>query len=465
MSHFIQDNQIVIKTVDNWFLLLIKGGDNNCYSMDNKRVTSWHLHASFQNEEQYQAYITQVIMSDISGGSWQFNSLKNKSFTGFTQYEYTVYNRFDKALKTALLLTDWKISDVTAKNIYSFEQDILSLMRSYNLPMKNESGIEASSLKFMWSYKDDITKEECGLNFLQKEKQIQLDEENKDYKSFCSKYHDKNVNTLINDIEFCSKFVEFNLTCKDSISLLKSVSNNSIGSVDYACFNILIFRNKKTLFNLLNTYYIDSLLETYPTLFQTINCIKTFHSDIKDIINEQKQKDKDYYSKKFEENYMKIVNADYTSLIAIKKTEQEKLLSNAKSEFIDTWNDLIDTCFYKQTNTRLTDRVNKLRKHLDTNTFTLEDIKTECNNNFIKVIDKHEHQYKKNQVVIKKVFKDLINEYYVLFDENSIDTLCDYFGYKKPLLETEITKEVVVKQIEESNVVSKIQPTLFDFAA
>ena len=133
MSHFIQDNQSVVITADGRILLFIKGGDNNCYSHDNKRVTSWHLNNTFSNEDEYNDFVTEIMMSDISGGSWQFNSLKNKTFNGYTQYENTIYSRFDKALKNAIITTDWKISDVNTDNIYDFENALIKLFRSRNI--------------------------------------------------------------------------------------------------------------------------------------------------------------------------------------------------------------------------------------------------------------------------------------------------------------------------------------------
>ena len=61
MSHIIQDNQVVLKTIDNKYLLFIKGGDSNVYSYDNKRLSSWHLQDVYPSKEHYDNFIAELI--------------------------------------------------------------------------------------------------------------------------------------------------------------------------------------------------------------------------------------------------------------------------------------------------------------------------------------------------------------------------------------------------------------------
>ena len=462
MSHFIQDNQAVVKTADNRILLFIKGGDNNCFSYDNKRVTSWHLQNTFSNEDEYNDFITEIMMSDISGGSWQFNSLKNKIFDGYTQYENTIYSRFDKALKNAITTTDWKISDITVENIYDFENALMKLFRSRNISLKDESGCEAQGLGFIWSYTDDVTKEAAGLNRLEKRKGFKLRDGNKEYKIFCQKYSDKYLTELINDVRFCSDITKFDKNWNKSISVLEKLNGTiTTDNVDFACFNILTNSNEATVRDLLSSHYIDTMLVDYPKQFETLKCLNQFHQKVKNIL--ESEKSNDYSLKRFKENYKKIIDANYTQLKADKKVKIEDIESNSKDKFVETWNGLIDDCWFKQTNERLPRKVKELKFAIDTNTFTLNEIKKQCNNDFRNIITKHQHQQKKNQPVIKKIFKDLINEYYVLFDENSVDELCSYFGFEKPLQQIKI-KEVVETK-EQDKITQVTQLSLFDFAA
>ena len=79
MSHYIQDNQCVIKTEDGALMLFLKGGDNNVSSAStNRRCTSWFFNKTFNNEKSFMDYILDALLSDIRGGSWQFKSLQNK---------------------------------------------------------------------------------------------------------------------------------------------------------------------------------------------------------------------------------------------------------------------------------------------------------------------------------------------------------------------------------------------------
>ncbi len=390
MSHFIQDNQIVVKTADNRILLFIKGGDNNCFSYDNKRVTSWYLQNTFSNEDEYTHFITELMMTDISGGSWQFNSLKNKTFNGYTQYENTIYSRFDKALKNALVTTDWKISDVNTSNIYDFENALMKLFRSKNISMNDESGSEVQGLGFIWSYTDDVTKEESGLNRLQKRKGFKQKDGSKEYKTFCQKYSDKPLAELINDVKFCSDITKFDKNWNKSISVLENLrGTKSTNDVDFACFNILVNSNERTVRDLLGSHYIDALLEDYPIQFETLKCLDQFHQKVKNILESEKSNEFDYDLKRFKEVHEKITDANYIQLKADKKVKIEDIESNAKDKFIETWNDLIASSWFKQTNERLPRKVTELKKAIDTNTFTLDEIKQQCDKDFTEIITKH----------------------------------------------------------------------------
>ena len=465
MSHYIQDNQIVVKTADNKILLFIKGGDNNCFSYDNKRVTSWHLNNSFSCEEAYNAYITEILMSDISGGSWQFASLKNRSFNGYTQYENIIYNRFEKAFNNAIYTT-WKVSDLNVNNIYEFESSLMSLFREKKVSLKDETGCE-NGLGFIWSYTDDITKEESAINRLNKSNGYKQKDGSKEYREFCKRYANKSLEELINDVKFCSDVIKFDKSYNKSISVLEKLTDVIItNEVDFACFNILVNSNDRTVEDLLHSYYMKTLLEDYPEQFETLNCLDSFHLKAKSILELELQKENDYMYKKYKDNYNLIVNSNYLELKDKKRSKIQEIKSSAKDKFIDIWNGLIDDCWFKTTNERLPRKVKELNAALDTNTFSLDEIKLQCNNNFTEIITKYQHQQKKNQPVIKKIFKDLINEYYLLFDKSSVDELCSYFGYEIFSKDIKNEKQIITVKINEPEEFTKLtQLSLFDFAA
>ena len=135
MSHYIQDNQVVIETKDNKFLLFTKGGDNNTFSFNNRRCTSWSYLGYFNNKLEYDTFITDLMLNDISGGSWQFNSLKNKTFKGHTEYENIIFGRFDRAWEKAIKC-EWSFSDVNEENIIEFEEYLIELLKKNKFSVK-----------------------------------------------------------------------------------------------------------------------------------------------------------------------------------------------------------------------------------------------------------------------------------------------------------------------------------------
>jgi len=461
MSHFIQDNQVVITTVDNKILLFTKGGDNNTFSNENKRCTKWHFFGTFSDNANYQEFITELMMSDISGGSWQFASLKNKSFHGYTEYENVVYKRFFKALKNALK-SSWRLSEVTTDNIYEFENELMNLFREKNISLKNESGIE-SGLGIVSKYGNEVRSKLDAIELLNNTRSY--DRKGSElYKEFCEKYKDSKLEELAQNISFCTQIVKIKKNWGNSISILESLKDEiKAKDLHFSCFNTLTNWDEDTVEYLLNSYNIEYLVSIFPRQFETLNCLSVFHSRSKSIIDKA---DGDYLTKKVEDNYNLIINADYKALKIAQDVKIEKLLSKAKDNFIEVWNNLIASCYYKRTNDKLPRLISNLSDSLSTNTFTLEDVKNDCEDDFTKVLSHHHHQYKKNQTVIKKVFKELIHEYTVLFNEKSIDALCEYFGFEKPI--KELSKPIIVEKVEkivQVNKTTKTQLTLFDFAS
>jgi hypothetical protein len=211
---------------------------------------------------------------------------------------------------------------------------------------------------------------------------------------------------------------------------------------------------------------MKTLLEDYPEQFKRLNSLDSFHLKAKSILELELQKENNYMYKKYKDNYNLIVNSNYLELKDKKRSKIQEIKSGAKDKFIDIWNGLIDDCWFKTTNERLPRKVKELKFALDTNTFSLDEIKLQCNNDFTEIITKHQHQQKKNQPVIKKIFKNLINEYYVLFNENSVDELCNYFGYEIFSKDIKNEKQIIPVKIEEPEEFTKLtQLSLFDFAA
>lgn len=469
MSSFVQDNQAVIKTADEKIILLIKGGDSNlCSGQTNRRVTSWYIQGVFPNESEYMAFVEVILFSDVNGGSWKFNSLRNKTFEGFREYENTIINRFEKAFKSALI-TDWKISDVTTQNVAMFKSDMENLLKKNNYSLNDEDGYSVGIRYFLVSYDKEVTPEQRALESL-KEKYYskQSDFQNGKYIEFCKKYSDGKIEELINDVHFCAAFAKFNISWSGPVSmLLKSVlSEQTTNEMDFACFNIIANQYEHNVKLILSLYDcdIEVLMSKYPRQMETLTKLDSFKNRCLVHIETEKQKESDYSLNRFTNNYELMFNADYKKYkeqIDIKINEK---LGNAKDEFIKNWNDLIASCWYKTTNERLPRIANNIDIAFKTNTFTIESIKEDCEENFKEVLVHNERQYEKNQKAIKKVFQDLVSKYTVLFSENSIELLCEHLSLSKPIKET-VIKETVKIEVVQKPKKKYEQLSLFDFAA
>jgi len=448
-------------------LLFIKGGDSNVYSYDNKRLSSWHLQDVYPSKEHYDNFIAELMMSDISGGSWQFQSLKNKSFNGYKEYENTIFNRFEKAFKNHLTL-NYSVDDVNKENIYKFEDDIKNLFRQKNISLNTESGNE-SSLGFVWSYNKDVTAAaaaEAALKRLQQVPKLYNRKGIDNYRAFCLKYSDKKLVDIADDIEFCGAIRDMDMHHGTGVNILESISDPLITSkFKYSAFNILINSSKEDIEKLLLSYHIESLLELYPEQFETLACLSQFKIISVEILTDLKESN-NYRLKNAANAFEVICTADYAVLKANQKEQIENILKGSKHNFIEAWNSLEERSWYKNTNEQLPRYISMLDKAFSTNTFSLEDVKDKCNCDISQVIKYYENQMKKNRPAIKKAFNDLMNRYTVLFDDYDIEELCEYFGYKKPTIAKESQNIQTQAEPEEINnvVVEKQQQlSLFDF--
>lgn len=466
MSHFIQDNQAVVKTMDGKVMLLLKGGDNNVSSgASNKRCTSWSIAGVYESEEDYKTFIEIIMLGGVSGGSWQFNSLKNKSFKGFTEYENIVFNRFNKALDNAVEL-HWKISDVNTSNVHLFKKELENSLEANKFTLNNQDGINVGLRYFIYSWDSkEASPEENALKDL-KVKKFEKPTDGK-YEKFCKTYAKSEKKDIVNDVVFCRSFVNFDKTWSGSIDFLSSIDDMMIASsVKFSSFNILTMGNKKAVKQLLSSWEsdIERLLERHPENLQTLVGLSKFFEMASEVIKEESEIEKYNSVEKFEKNLKTIVNANYRELIDAKKREILEIEDKSKDKFVSLWNDLIENSWYKNTNQKLPNNLNVLNQLFSYKTFSLEEIENSCCDNFDKIIYNHQNQMKKNKKAIKDVFEVLIREYTQLFSDKSILALCEYFGYEKPKVEK---IEVVEKQEPKKSVEKPKgeQLTLFDFVA
>jgi len=465
MSHYIQDNQVIIETADNKLMLFLKGGDNNVISHSNKRCTSWFLQAVYENEAEFHIAIEVFVTSDISGGSWQFNSLKGKSFNGYFDYEATVFNRFDNALKKALK-SSWKISDINVSNIHEFDFHLQELCRDNKISLQDQDGSDSKGLGFFGYYtREGCTPEQYEVSRLET-KTYKDEATNKigDFKAFCFKYEGLTKRELIDDLSFCSSFNKLNRTFGNAFDILSSFERSAaLHDFSFANFDLLM-DNDNSIKQLLSCYNLEKLFEVFPSHFETITIFDTFMDKVKKFADANVD---GWDAERYKENYNLLKNTNFKKL-RIKFNEfVETERNTSKLKFIEAWNHIVNYSYFKNTN-------EKLPKLIDTLEFnrTFGDIQLSAclytEEKFEKIeefasmqelktlTEKHKNQYKKNQKPIKDLVKYLIDTYSDVIEDDVIEHWCNYFGLKKQTTEVEVKEEIKQDEVPPSIVAASL---------
>ena len=420
MSHYIQDTMVVLKSLDNKLMLFTKGGDNNVASNEsNKRCTSWWFNGVFENADKFNAWVDIVMRTDINGGSWQFQSLKGKSFDGFTKYDATVYRRFDKAIKRAKQI-DWKLSDVTVDNIEEFEKAIFYLFRvnKFSLTDQDKCSIRPSILSCY--YKEEKYSE--GVAKLNKMIEYPDDIKSSGYRDFCFKWENTSTRECFEDVEFCSEVTKY----RESWNGLEVLRHSSYQFTNEH-FKAL-FDGKAGVMLELFTSDIITTLENYPEFFKAYLTSSQAIIDMKKHIDELEG---DYTIEKATNNmniYVDFLSEHADEYIAQKNSKLQEEKANAPKKFVTYWNDLIKDSFYQNTNEKLKRSIDELNQQFKHGGFALSDVENECQSDFVKLVYNHTHQYKKNQKIIATLAELLLSEYVELLDKDSIDKLSKYFS-------------------------------------
>jgi len=428
MSHYIQDNQCVIKTEDGALMLFLKGGDNNVSSAStNRRCTSWFFNKTFKNEQSFMNYILDALLSDIRGGSWQFKSLQNKSFNGVTGYESAVIRRFKKAIKQALSL-DMSIMDITMENIPLYEHKIESLMLSKGFSLNNEDGIQENISLYSRTYEKDkeaIIKKCLPVEYKAKS-------ENEGYFEFCEQYKNTPKEDALMDIDYCRSLSKYS----DRWSLYGLIPHKYL-DIPNENFSALFKDNAPILLNSWGTELLELFIyypEQMKYILENTSLMDSMHSIYEKTISNE---DENWRSKSMKENieiFEKFLSKNYPTYIATKTKAIQDARDSAPKEFVELWNGLCKDAYYKTTSTRLPSRIKKAKELLQVGSFTLKDVQQKCNSDFRKLTYYYENQYKKNQKAIANAAKDLLDEFSLLLDKETKNILTEYFKLQPSLI-------------------------------
>ena len=443
MSHYIQDTQAVVQTKDNKFLFFIKGGGNNVSSMaSNKRCTSWWFVGTFASKEAFDTYIDVVSQSDINGGSWQFQSLKNKSFNGFTEYDVTVFKRFDRAFKAAKTV-DWNLSDVDVSNILSFENKISELFSENNISMKDQDG--NSIFPYICSAYDKEEKYTKGVERLNRLMEYSDKVKVQGYREFCYKWADSTVKECFENVDFCKELTNF----RDSWNGIDYLRSNQF-NISTEHIHALFDEHKEVL---LEQYfnYADDMLGEYPEQFTDYFKNSNFFTEAIEIVEESEKENKYCNKRKVFDLFKKFSDGVNLVLVKAKKERDAQELIEAPSLFVKTWNSLIDNTYYKTTKSIIARDMELLNKYFKAGNLDLSVIRDECEDDFYKIIENHKNQYKKNQPMIKKLAEILLGKYCELLNSRSIISLSDYFGIETTQRVSEVKSTRKVEKTQASS--------------
>jgi hypothetical protein len=435
MSHFIQDNQAFVKTVDGKYLFFVKGGDSNVYSHQNKRLSNWSLFRVFENKEQYDALVENMVRGDIHGGSWQFASLKNKSFNGYTEYENLVCNRFENAWKKALLINR-SISDVTIDNVREFERDVAQLLQDNKFSLNDQDGYESKDI-ICSRYRTD---EEARINAVENLNSVcNKYTEDGTYRRYCSQWSKTPLSECLQSSDFCKTTASFSTNwLNPSVSIVGSTKIYDIS--DENLFSLMDI----DVVHLLDNYWLENIYKNYPTQFKYLLENEDGRM-LKQIMRYRELLEPENYSFKHIMKNVALIESfieEYEGFVVAQNEIDTKLKSEAPQKFIDTWNKLIDYCWYKQTWSTLPYHLVQLKEFIALGV-NLDEVKDKCEEDLRGIVRKHQSQNKKNQGAIKKGAEEILSLYYELLSHETIEMFCRYFGIKRPVaIKNEVTISV-----------------------
>jgi len=434
MSHFIQDNQVIVKTFDGKHVMFIKGGDNNVTSGEtNRRLSYWSMWRIFGNKEQFDAFVENAVKTDIHGGSWQFASLKNKRFSGYTEYENLVFKRFDNAWQKALLLNRC-ISDVTIDNVREFERDVAQLLLDNKFSLKDQDGYESKSIVCSRYRKD----EEARINAVENLNSVTdkyLEKEDGSYRRYCSLWSKTPLYECLRSSEFCSFTASLSTSWLNPF--ISIIGSSNVHDITNENFSLLL---NIDIVHLIDNYWLEHIFKNYPVQFKYL-LDKDDSLLFKQILRYQELLEPESHSYKHILKNVALIESfleEYESYTEIRNEVDAQLKNEAPQKFIDTWNKLINYCWYKQTWSTLPYHMAHLKEYIDQGV-NIDEIKSECESDLREIIQKHRHQNKKNQKAIERGVKEIFQLYFKLLDDLTIERFVEYFGLKLPIANNPIS--------------------------
>lgn len=429
MSVYFQDDMTAVETNDGVVFLFTKGGDNNLICDEtNKRHSSWSLAGVFKNKEHAMRKVDEYLLGSFSGGSWQLQSLKDKTFPGYTDVLGTIAKRFEVTLRKALKI-NWNHSDINKNSVRDFSNDVIKLFRNSNITLGTQVGY---GVGIVWSnYDSKLTEEEDSVERVQV---LNVDETfTGEYAKFCVKYMGFSKFDLLESDEFCKEISLHDSSYDCGYDFLSSFKiGHKLRGLSYENFAV-IMNSEFAIKKFLDDYKPEDCIATFPYHFKKL--LETNYVDkLKELISNTTY---EYSIESYNKNLKILIDAGLNTLCIEYDKKIEDSLHKAKNSFILNWNRLAEYCWYTRTKTMLPELIADLKILKSAGSFEIKEcfVKSEndayCENmDFYKIISYYENQRKTNQKSIKDAVGYLVNNFAEYIDDSIVSTWINYFNIK-----------------------------------
>lgn len=457
MSYYIQDNVAVIETKEKSILVLLKGGDNNVISYQGKRLSEWRILKTFNDEQSYYNYISEICFDDIKSGNIKIASHINKDFDGYYDKVISAFERYDKAFKSRII-SDVELSPLmveinnasTENNldafklfktkvselIYSLENDMIK--KNFKLTNQDGNYSRISSIIFVEDfkrYKELFNSLFKGVNY--------TNEKTDNYIEFIKNYKGKTLEECCLDLNFCEKitkdFIDDNWRGENPLYYYTKALD-----IPYENFKTLFISNPNSILKAFKDDF-KYLVKSYPGYIKQIRedgYVKDFKVALKNFSDKYYEKD----AKVILEYFKNISNEELDKMQNEKELQRELKINGAKDEFIKLWNNIEKTIYYKNTHEKFPRELKEMKNLIELGDLKVQDFYINSSNSLLYSFDENSikrkisNQSKKNQKAIENGFKYIAENFSEYLSDKDKEVIKNLFEIK--------AKEKEVKSIE-----------------
>jgi hypothetical protein len=435
MSYTIIDNEKYVKTKDDYYIHIVKSGDNNVFSAyTNKRLSDWYIWNVIKKEDL--SYYKGYMLNAMEKGDPQYKSLDYRDTEKLIK---RIENRINNALKI-----DENFEDINTENVFDFINKIKNLLENNGVSLTDQDG------NYCGINTTNHSKDMSNAEYLLKYHLQVFDKKNEGYKVFydlennllntdkIKSTYDENILNNIIKIDknlkenYAFKFLEKKFDITDDVNpdyfIYLFNKNNKLNETFYENVKIGLYRYDKVIDNfpelIKNAYNYPNTDDKIKEIIENDVLNKMKRQLGSPLINENgfvKNENKNNFilNKNGEKISVKeFVNVLLDTKISLKQDSIKELQSNLDKNITNQFDKVIEYHQYKELNIIVNDFIKNFESKKDLLTENQkENIRNYVNENFDKLYSAmrywYGYQYKKNQ----KAIAEFIN---FLFDNNDI---------------------------------------------